>query len=153
MAEDLNLLQRKAREWAQKVVELHNTPVPSVLEGQKNSLISFAKKIKETVESIAGPISALEPMNQLGVIPIIIGAVGVTGAIAAITKWTLDYNKFKAKLAEIKSLQAQGMSYEKATALVNSAEQQTFMGGVNKVLLTGGLIFGLYILARKQRWI
>lgn len=154
----LNILQVKARQWASKVVDLYNTPVPQQFQAEKNALLAFALKIKNAVEKLTGPIGALSEMNsiaasQLGFIPYIVGGVAVTAAIAAIVKWTYDYNKFKSKLTEIKSLQDGGLSAGDAYNLVNSVDTPAFLAGVNKTVLTIGGVGALYLVAKKLRWI
>lgn len=149
---DLNLLQQKARAWALKVVELHNTPVPDELVPAKLTLINSAKKIKSVIEKITGPISALQPINELGVIPVVVGVVGVAAAAAAITKWTLDYNKFKTMITERNRLIESGLSPNQANALVTlpatglTRTVQTF----GKYALLGG---GLFLAAKYFRLI
>lgn len=144
----LEALREQAREWAAKVRELIDTPVPAHLVTEKNGLISFAKKIKETLESILGTVDEFAPMN-LGFLPIV-GAVAIAGAAAAVTKWILDYKKFKEKLAAYNKLQAAGIPANQAATIVSNLDESrslfSFKGAsLPLLLLAGG---GLYLLSR-----
>lgn len=147
----IDYLKRKAREWALLVVKLHETPVPRALEPQKQALLNFAKRIKVSVENITGPLDALAPMNNLGVIPLVIGGVAISGVIAAITKWTLDYKRFMAKLSEQRLLVSQGVPPDRAAAIVNSADKSGFFSGLKTPLVIGALLLGGFYLFQKSR--
>lgn len=121
---DPNLLQRKAREWAEAVVNLHNTPVPSQFEGDKKRLLNYAKTVKNVVESAIGTIPQLDPLNQLGAIPVVIGVIGVGAASAAIVKWYTDYAKFKEKINLYNTLRKEGNNAQVSTNLTNSITNQ-----------------------------
>lgn len=148
----ISFLKRKAREWALLVVKLHNTPVPPALEGQKQTLLNFARRIKTSVENITGPLDALSPLNQLGIIPVLIGGAAIGGVIAAITKWTLDYRRFMAKLAEQRLLIEQGVSPAEAANIVNQSDKRiSLFGSLNKPLLIGALVLGgAWLYSRKR---
>lgn len=124
MSDDLNILQRKAKEWAQLVVNLHNTPVPKEFEDEKAGLINFARKIKSAIEKVTGKTEVLEPLDELGWLPVA-AIIGVAGAAAAITKWTLDYRLFIKKVQERNVLISGGMAPEQAARVVNMAEKST----------------------------
>ena len=116
---DPNVLQKKAREWAQVVVNLHNTPVPAPLEKDKKSLLNYAKSVKTMIESAVGSVPQLEPLNQLGALPLLVGVVGVGVAAAAITKWYIDYRKFLAKVETYNTLRQEGNSAAASAAIAN----------------------------------
>lgn len=151
---DYNVLERKAYEWALKVKDLYNTPVPPQLEREKALLITFAKKVKETIEKVTGPIEALQPITSLGILPAVVGVVGVAAAAAAITKWTYDYNTFTAKLRDRNALIAAGMTPEQAIKAVNATSPVSAKGwsdNLVSVAKIGGAGFALYLLAKKFR--
>ncbi len=150
MAEDLNFLQQKAREWALKVVELHNTKVPAEFEGQKAKLLYAAKTIKDTLEKTIGKASYLEPMNQLGFLPILVGGTVIAGSIAAITKWTLDYKTFSDKIAQQNRLIASGLSPQQAANVVNSGVSFSFSTLAKYALPAFGVGLLAYFLTRKK---
>lgn len=155
MADDLNYLQTKAREWASKVVNLYHTPAPSDMQAQKTALMNTAKSIKDTVEAITGPLTFLEPMNQLGFIPVIIGVAGVAGAVAMIVKWTLDYQTFIKKVEDRNALIKGGLSPQQAANVTNMSEKQgtTLFGFDLKQLVWPAMIIGGgYLYGKKQRW-
>lgn len=155
MSEDINYLQQKAREWAGQVVNLYNTKVPPEYEAEKRALISTAKGIKDAVEYVTGPLSVLAPMDELGFFPVVIGAVGVAGAVALIVKWTLDYQTFVKKIQDRNALIAGGMTPQQAANISNMSEKQggsliNFDG--KKLGLLALLGVGGYLVGKKQGW-
>lgn len=148
---EFNFLEQKAYEWALKVRELYNTPVPAQYASEKAALLSFAKSVKETIEKVAGPLNALAPMNELGAIPIVIGVVGVAGAAAAITKWTTDYYAFKTKIDDRNALINSGLTPQQATNIVAQTQGVGWSDNLVKVAKFGAIGFGLYFAARKLR--
>lgn len=155
--EHLNMLQQKARDWALLVVKLYHTDVPKDLEPEKRLLLKAAQKIKETIEKITGPISALSPMNEiqdqnLGFVFLIIGAAVILSAIAAITKWTLDYKSFMAKVADRNNLIAQGMSPQQAAQITATTAGNTgWLDSVKKFWPIGVIGLGaLYYFSHKR---
>lgn len=157
MADDTSYLKQKAQEWAAKVVSLYHTPVPPEYETEKRALLTAAKKIKDTVEYITGPLTALAAMNsmQLGVIPVVIGVVGVAGAVTLIVKWTLDYQTFVKKVQDRNKLIAAGMTPTQAANVTNSMEKQSgslFGFDTKKLLLGLSGLGALFIFGRKQGW-
>lgn len=116
----LTPLKNRAREWARSVVQLYNTPFPEHLAADKKRLIGRAKTIKNMVEKVTGPLDALNEMDQLGALPIIIGGAGVAaGATAAIYKWYSDKDIIMSKLDVWLMLRDEGNSAEQSTAVVN----------------------------------
>lgn len=148
---DLNYLERKAKDWALLVVKLHNTPMPADLEPRKKKLMDFAYRIKSSIENLTGPIQALSPMNELGAIPLVIGVVGAGAAAAAITKWTTDYKKLILTTQERNKLISQGMSPNQAAYIVNSANKPTSIFGINtsKLILPLAVIGTLWVFIRR----
>lgn len=147
-AQDLNFLERKAHDWAIKVRTLHNTPVAPQHEGEKRTLLNFAKKIKDNIEAVTGNIPALDPIDELGIWPLAFGVVGVSAALAAITKWTLDYKKFMVKVNETNKLIARGHSPQQAAEIVRGLDPQQrgffdidFKQLAMPALIIGGLIW------------
>lgn len=146
--ENFNWLEKKAREWAQSVVELYYTPVPPQLQADKNALLERARKIKTTVEKVTGPLDALRPLDpiiqELGFLPLIVGAVGVSAAAAAITAWYTSYKKFKEKAALLKDLQAKGVAPDQAARIINTTfGEQSFLNSLSKTLVPLALISAL----------
>lgn len=134
--------KQKARKWAQQVVELSNTPVTGPLAEKKASLLKWAKYIKNGIESVFGTIDELENVG-LGIafIPLVPVAV-VAASLAAITKWTLDYQKFKQMVAEQKRLEDKGVDPVTASTIVAKKSKPLFnldlKGPLGLLLLGGG---------------
>lgn len=153
--EDVSYLKRKAQEWAGKVVNLYYMPVPPEYEAEKRALLATAKKLKDAIESVTGPLQFLAPMNELGFIPVVIGVVGVAGAVALIVKWTLEYQTFVKKVQDRNALIAGGMSPEQAVRVTNQMEKQRaslFGIDTSKLLLTAGGLGALFLFGKNQRW-
>lgn len=113
-----NKLKSAAQDWAKKVVEVYNTPVPPELAADKNKLLSTAKTIKKSIEGIYGGLTDLNSIN-LGAIPALVPIAVIVGAAAAITKWTYDYNTFKDKLTEYQKMVASGVPERDAAKTVD----------------------------------
>ncbi len=144
-------LRDQVRAWAEKVVQLHNTEVPAEFEDEKQALLVFAQKIKQTVEGVTGTIPELAPMTEigLGLLPVVIGVVGGAGAAAAITKWVLDYNKFKLKIQDRNALIASGMSAQAASNIVEQTSNTPTMFSEPVKLVKYGVGAGiLYYIAK-----
>lgn len=155
MADDLNYLQTRAREWAAKVVNLYHMKVPPEFEPGKKALLTTAKKIKDAVETITGPLDYLKPMNELGILPLVIGAIGVSGAIALIVKWTLDYNTFLSKVNERNKLIAAGMDPVQAAKVANMAdrtESPLFGIDFSKLAFPALVTVVGFLYGKKQGW-
>lgn len=123
MEQDTNWLRQKAREWAIKVVELHKTDVPPEMIEEKKALLRRAKKIKDSVEKVIGPVAEFGVMNQyeLGLGPVaVIGALGIGAVGALIYKWNLDAKAFIARRNDINRLIESGMSPKAAAEVVSS---------------------------------
>lgn len=158
MSDDVNILRRKAREWAQVVVNLHNTQVPPEFEDEKRALLNMAKKIKTYIEKATGTIPELDPMNQLGALPVVFGVVGVAAAAAAVTKWTYDYKKFVKKISDRNALIKDGVDPQTAANIVAQADtsplfdtiKSTFSDTKNLAML-GVAGLGLWYLINNRR--
>lgn len=149
---DLNFLEKQALAWAEKVVKLYKTPVPPQLQTAKNNLIATAKTIKEKVESLTGKKPYLAPMDQLGfIVPVVVG--GVAWAIAAIVKWTTDYDKFNTEVEQFNSLVKGGMTPDQAANVMNK-QKQPFSINWMTVLKFGvplAIVGGVYLAMRGKR--
>lgn len=142
-------LREYAKNWVSRVQRLINTDVPAEMTVEKMDLITRAKKIRDMIQSLTGAQAELEPLNQLGVwpllIPVVVGGATVVGAIAAIRSWDSDLDLFEAKLKEIKRLESTGMTSAAAHALVNSTAptKRNWMSLLPIVLVGGALWFFL----------
>lgn len=156
MAEDVSILKQKAQEWAGKVVNLYNTPVPPELAAEKKVLLTTAKKIKDAIEYLTGPLTALAAMNQmqLGFIPVVVGVIGVAGAISAIVYWTTDYAKFVKKIEDRNTLIAAGMTPAQAVKAQETMHGKGSLFGIDtsKIIWGVGGLGLLYIFGKKQGW-
>ena len=112
----IDQFKEKARDWAKQVVELHNMDVGTVLQPKKKSLLSTASTIKKTIESVFGTFDELENVG-LGVAFLIPVAV-IAAALAAIAKWTYDYQKLKVLLSEQQRLESAGLSPQTAANVI-----------------------------------
>jgi len=111
-------LKDKARAWAAQVVELNNTPVPADMQKWKDSLMKYAKYVKESIEAVFGSAEELKDLgvNQLGSFGFVSAAV-IAAAVAAITYWSTDYAKFRNALSERKRLESIGTDPKTAAEL------------------------------------
>lgn len=153
--QDVSYLKQKAQEWAGKVVNLYHMQVPPEYEAEKRALLATAKKLKDAIESITGPLQFLAPMNELGFIPVVIGVVGVAGAVALIVKWTLDYQTFVKKVDDRNKLIQGGLSPQQAANIVNMSEKQSsplFGFDMKKMVLPVLILGGGYLYGKKQGW-
>lgn len=145
----IDSLRLKAKEWAQKVVDVYNTPVTGPLAEEKKRLLSKAKWIKDTIEGVLGTVDELEGAG-LGILPLIPVAV-IGAAAAAIYKWTLDYKTFTDKVAAQKDLIAKGASPMQAAQMVAKLDEGTSLinlKGLLPVVLIGG---GLWWFSQNKR--
>lgn len=117
-------LKAKARDWAKKVVILHNTKVPPEMEGRKQALLKAAKVIKTGIEKIFGSLEEFEQI-QLGAIPLIVPVAVIAAAAAAITKWTLDYKKFMHKVTLQNNLIAGGANPDEAAKVIAQLDNKS----------------------------
>lgn len=145
----LDSLRQKAREWAQSVVELHNTPVPADLESEKRELLNRAKTVKNAIEKVFGTLEELKPIAQiqeLGAVPILVPAAVIAAASAAIGAWYLSYKKFKKKLEGYNTLRHSGLTHEQALSVIGK-DENVFQSAKN-LLIPVALIGGAYLLLR-----
>jgi len=152
---DKNWLRRQAQAWAKNVVALHHQPVPEIFEAEKQALLNTAKTIKNAVEGVLGTVPELDPMNQLGFIPVVVGAVGVAGAAAAITKWTLDFKKFLARVNDRNALLESGMDPKLVQEFLVRSEGKKSTAGIvsgdmKQIATIGGLAFAAWLLVKKM---
>lgn len=142
MATSLSYIDRfknNAREWAQSVVELVNTPVTGELAKEKAILLKYANYIKKGVESIFGTIDELQNIG-LGIAPLIPLAV-IGASLAAIYKWNRDYAALKIKIKEQKRLEARGVDPLTASKIIASKRPPSFTLGLTKPV-TLALVLG-----------
>lgn len=127
--EDINWLRKKARDWALKVVEVYNTPVPPELQADKQKLLDRARWLKDKIEMITGTLEEFAPLRStiggLGIWPVIIGVVGVAAAAAYIGYWILDYNKFMEKVSLQRAMVSDGMSQQQAASMTQKLLGET----------------------------
>lgn len=147
----LESFKQKARDWARRVVEVYNTPVPESLAAEKRSLLKSAKIIKQTIEGIFGTIDDLETVG-MG-IPLLIPVAVIAGAAAAIYKWNRDYQKFKEKLEYHKKLTESGkITARQASDLISNTFDNPLIKfntkNVTALLAVGGLAYALYRMRR-----
>lgn len=147
----LDALRDKARQWAQDVKTLMDTPVPPELVGEKASLINNAKTIKETLESVLGTVDELAPMN-FGFLPIIgVGAIGV--ALAAVTAWYASHDSLNEKLKAYNDLIKSGIPHNQAMSITTGLAN-TQSGNKTSIFSTPLIIVALaggYFLLNKGR--
>lgn len=144
-------LKSRARDWANTVVELVNTPVPPQLQPEKDRLLSYARTVKSAIEKVFPSFDEIAPIDEavgLGFVPIVAGAA-IAVAAAAIAKWTYDYKKFKIKLTEYNKLIESGHTAESASGIVKSLDRGSslinFDGSkIIPLLLVGGLGYYLW---------
>lgn len=119
----IDTLKKKAREWAETVVDLYHTEVPPKMQPEKDKLLKRAKTIKDTIEKVTGPLDSLAPLtpiaNELGAFWVPIGvAVGVGAAATAIGLWYSDHRKFMERVAMDKRLAAENVPASQRAALI-----------------------------------
>jgi hypothetical protein len=141
----LELLKTRARAWAKDVVTLYNMPVPASLAGEKKALLDRANTIRKAVEAIFGKIDELKNV-QLGLALPVVGAVAVTGLIAAMTYWATDFGKFLLEVKRqaeankfVSDLVAAGVPIDQAKAAASKDESKSLferlIGDPQKIIL------------------
>lgn len=155
MDERYRFLRERARRWAVQVQRVIDTPVPTALEGEKQSLLNFARQIKSTLEQVFGAVDEFAPLrSELGSsIPLMVGGSILLAAGAAITKWTFDYKRFMEKAAKVRSLMADGMPQKDAVNMANIAYSKKpiisrWVKSLSPAFIIGG---GLLYLAYRRR--
>lgn len=140
-------LRKQALAWANRVVELHRTPVPQQYAAQKSALINRAKTIKNAVEKVFGNIPEFAAMNLGGIAIPIVGVAVVGGIAAMMTKWTYDYLSLKQNLNQYNKMVSDGINPTTAAQLttnaMTAASSNTITGNISKivpVLMVGGLL-------------
>ncbi len=140
----------KAKAWAQDVLDVINTPVSGELAVEKARLLKWAKYIKKGIEGVFGTIDELENAG-LGVLPLI--PIAVVGAsLAAMYKWTLDYQTFKRQVEEQKRLEAKGVDPATAARMIakKGAPSLISFGTLSPLLLIGLAGGAWYFFGRKR---
>jgi len=143
----MNFIQKKAREWALKVVHLDKLDVNPKLQPKKNKLLKSAFKIKNSIEKVTGNLDALDALDrisknyELGLIPQVAAVLGVAAAASVIAKWTYDYNTIVKENNEIKRLESKGMTSQQAYALVRKKPLNISTKMILGVLFLGGAYF------------
>lgn len=150
----LNALRARASQWAQDVKTVIDTDVPPELQAQKDALISRARTVKETLESVLGTIDELAPIG-LGYLMYAIPAAAIIAAGAAVTYWYYDHDKFVKSLEAYNATISRGGTATQAAQVVaaingNSSSLATLGFGLNlPTILIGGMI--LYFVLGKVR--
>lgn len=148
----IEALKGKAREWAASVVELHNTPYPVELQGEKDKLLNRAKTIKTGIEKIFGTIDELAPIAQiqeLGAVPILVPAAIIAASSAAIAKWYYDAKKLEERKKTYDSLRTGGLTHNQALNVVDG--KGGFLEQSRKLLIPVGLGLAGYLFFIKRR--
>lgn len=163
-------LKQKAREWAQTVVNLKNTPVSPKLQPKKDALMERARWIKNKIETVWPDFAA--GMN-LGILPLVIPAIAATAIIAEIGLFYVQYKSLIAEsVSENKKTEIfndltknQGKSPEEAARIANQvistqssnggffsnfgSNLGTSFGGVAGLAIAGLVIY--YLMTRSKR--
>ncbi len=138
-------LKNKAYNWARSVVELHNTPVPPHMQGEKDRLLSRAKTVKVAIEKVFGTLEELKPITSidtLGALPVLVPAAVIAAAAAAIGAWYYQYNKLKTRITEYQRLTGGGLTHKQAIQVVGDATDKSL--SIKSVAKYGGFaIIGL----------
>lgn len=145
----LSALREKAKQWAYDVQAIYNTDVPPSLAGEKAALLTRAKAIKETLESVLGTVDELAPM-QLGFLPLV-GGAAIAAAAAAVTAWYVSRDSFMEKVNAYNGLKKDGVPHEQAMAIVTGLAKKPSIAGslsVPLLLIGGGVAFYFW---RKSR--
>jgi hypothetical protein len=147
----LDHLRNYAKGWVSRVRAVIDADVPSDMVSEKMALITKAKKIKEMIESVAGSVDELAPLNSLGLwpllIPLVVGGATVAGAIAAINSWDTEYDMFVAKTKEVDKLVAESggkMSRDQAHQIVNATApkpKMTLTSMIPLLAIGAGILF------------
>lgn len=166
----LSTLKQKAREWAQTVVNLKNTPVSPKMQPKKDALMARAKWIKEKIEAVWPEFTS---GMDLGFLPLLIPAIAATAIIAEIGIFYVQYKNFIADAAAENKREAiytdltknQGVSPSEAARVANQiapgesssggffsnfgTNLGTGLGGVAGLAIAGLVIY--YFMSRSKR--
>lgn len=146
----VDALKSKASEWARKVIDLNSMIVPPELQPEKDRLLSFAKKVKESIEAVFGTMEEFENAG-LGFVPIV-GIAAVGAAAAAITYWTTDYVKFVKTVNLYNDNVNAGMSREQSAEIaknIGGSGKGFFSFNLSNLLVPAALIGGGYLFLKK----
>lgn len=149
-------LKNQARNWAARVVALHNRKVPPQYQAEKESLLRRAKTIKDAVEKIFGNVPELNVVGLAAVPFLAVGVAAVSAVAALLTKWTYDYLTLSKKLDEYDKIVATGVPRGEAKSLVNdlfdkAAEQTTLGKAVSALPLIAAAGIGIYLLTQNSK--
>lgn len=142
----IDALKQKALEWAKDVVKLYHTPVPKELEQEKAALLKRAEKIKSGIEILIPGFSVFKDAginSQLGIIPVVAGAVTVSGIAGLIYYWNRDFAKFETRDKEYKRLRSEGYDPIQASNIINKVyDKNSFFEDLKNNIVTISL-FGI----------
>ena len=145
---DLNIFQQKARDWANEVVDLYNTPVMPQYAQDKQDMLNRAKWIKDKVELVLGKTETLAPLDtiNLGVLPFIIGGVALASIAGLMYKWHLDYQTLIENHQHTAALISAGVPAEKAAGLTEESNAPSWMVEAKKIILPVVGLGALYLI-------
>ena len=90
--------------------------------------------------------------RQLGALPLIPIAV-IVSAAGLMYYWTIDYQKFKTRAAEYRSLRDSGLTHSQAEATIKTIDSQggifADLQGITKYATIGGGLFLAYLMFNK----
>lgn len=149
----IDALKQKAIDWAKDVVKLYHTPVPKELEDEKAKLLKRAEKIKSGIEILIPGFTVFKDAGittQLGAIPIVAGAVTISGIAGLIYYWNRDYAKFKTRDKEYKRLRSEGYDPNQASKIIDKIyNKNSFLDDIKSNIVTIGIIgVGAYFLIK-----
>lgn len=154
----IETLKQKAREWASKVVKLYNTPVPKELESEKNSLLKYAKVVKESIEKVLGKVDEfgeIDKIDGLGFVLPLVPVVAISAAAVAIANWYYRNDALTKKLSAYSKLVDGGLSHQQALSVIKESSDSgggivsSIAAGMSIPIVGAALIFGYMILGRQ----
>jgi hypothetical protein len=148
-------LKKTASDWYKDYQYLQSIPDAELspeLLAEKRRLLNTGQSIINKIKTMG--LAADQFNNQMGFVPVIAAAV-VASAAGMMYYWYLDYQKFKTRLAEYKSLRASGMSDRQAKETIKVVDAQNGMfsnlqGAAKYGAIGGGLFLGYLLLSRKK---
>lgn len=148
------LLRKASSEWYKKyqlVLKVKDTNLPPDLLNMKRDLSSRGSSIMSKISAIGFTGDVLSA--RLGALPLIGATVIVTSA-GMMLYWTLDFIKFRDRLAEYKALRARGVDHKTAVATVDAIDGTGFIKNLNSIIRNGAIIGGgiiaLHLLTKKR---
>ena len=122
------------------------------LKAEYDTLMRRASVIQSTINTAKEAINKVTSffnfsgLGEMGVLPLLPIAL-ITGAVAAIAKWTTDAYALSKRLDEVKRLEGEGIPPEKAAAIVAKATVTPIFGGFTglvPILAIGGFLLWAY---------